>query len=59
MKYFILLLVLLVFTGCDSATGCNKQICDNGILKFNACRMSEHVIILDDNQQTIKCKGPQ
>lgn len=38
MKYFILSLLLLAFAGCDNTMRCNVQICEDGIMKFNACR---------------------
>ena len=60
MKSFILtLLLLLAFTGCDNSMRCNVQICEDGIMKFNACRSHKAIILLDDNKQTIKCKGSQ
>lgn len=59
MKYFIPLLLLLAFTGCDEIPKCNVQVCEDGIMKFNACRSQMNIIILDDNKQTIKCKGSQ
>lgn len=59
MKYLILLLLLLAFTGCNDLPKCNVQICEEGIMKFNPCRDRISIIILDDNKQTIKCKGSQ
>lgn len=59
MKYFILSLLLLAFTGCnDTIVRCNVQVCEDGIMKFNACRSQMNIIILDDNKQTIR-KGSQ
>ena len=60
MKWFILTITLIFFTGCDDTTfKCNNQICEEGIIKFDACREKNHIIILDENKQTIKCKGSQ
>ena len=59
MKYFIPFLLLLAFTGCDEIPKCNVQVCEDGIMKFNACRSQITIIILDENKQTIKCKGSQ
>ena len=60
MKSFILtLLLLLALTGCTEIPKCNVQICEDGIMKFNACRSDKVIILLDDNKQTIKCKGSQ
>lgn len=60
MKWSILTIILIFFTGCDVTTfKCNTQVCEEGIIKFNDCRETHHIIILDDNKQTIKCKGSQ
>lgn len=59
MKYLILLLLLLAFIGCNELPKCNVQICEDGIMKFNSCRERISIILLDDNKQTIKCKGSQ
>lgn len=60
MKWFILAITLIFFTGCDDTPlKCNTQVCEEGIIKFNVCRGAYHIIILDENKQTIKCKGSQ
>lgn len=57
MKYLVFSLLLLLLTGCDGITTCNKQICEDNIMKFNTCRTQHSTILLDDNKQTIPCKG--
>ena len=58
MKWFILTITLIFFTGCDdTAFKCNTQICEEGIIKFKSCRGAYPFIILDENKQTINAKA--